>query len=128
MYNNVIGEIILILQIQPITHKLVHRCDASWRLLTVTAVSSGQSYHENGHSSDRDCAHSSLHRSYNNYPVPAKLRKKMVAEKVRKNCIGKHGENKHEEPGPATEETVIKPWSCSCETGTLKRNKAKFLS
>lgn len=24
----------------------------------------------------------------------------MVAEKVRKNCIGKHGENKHEEPGP----------------------------
>lgn len=52
----------------------------------------------------------------------------MVAEKVRKNCIGKHGENKHEEPGPTTEETIIKPRSCSCETGTLRCNTVKFLS
>lgn len=52
----------------------------------------------------------------------------MVAEKVRKNCIGKHGENKHEEPGPTTEETVIKPRSCSCEMSTLRCNKVKFLS
>lgn len=52
----------------------------------------------------------------------------MVVEKVRKNCIGKYGENKYEELGFIIEEIVIKFWLCLCEMGIFRCNKVKFFS
>lgn len=52
----------------------------------------------------------------------------MVVEKVRKNCIGKYGENKYEELGFIIEEIVIKFRLCLYETGIFRCNIIKFFS